>query len=48
MKIIFLDIDGVLNSQESLKKTKGIEDRMERYFDQAMVSSLNSITDKQV
>lgn len=45
MKIIFLDIDGVLNSSNFLFKTKGIIVDPNDLIDKDNVSILNSITD---
>ncbi len=45
MKIIFLDIDGVLNHMYWLKKMKGVEGD-KKFFDPDCVRRLNTITDK--
>lgn len=47
-KLIFLDVDGVLNSQKYFSKIKGdmSVDQTRRFFDPEAVKNLNDITDK--
>ena len=50
LKVIFLDVDGVLNHQQWFKSAESVqknpEFRDDRYFDPVCVGHLNEITDK--